>query len=116
MTRLIKDSPRKPRLLNSPFDRLSERQEASVVNWFLCDPKLTYDSARRRLKARFGIKVSIQSVCSFWHRAVSPILARKGTGLAGKVISLDVSVMDGQEVVYKGTATLPITPRGKAGI
>jgi hypothetical protein len=81
-----------------------------VVGWFLEDPKLPYATAQRRLRVRYGINISIQSICSFWHRSVSPILSRKGTGLAGKVIALDVSVMDGQELIYKGTATLPITP------
>lgn len=57
-----RDTFQKSKLLDLPE---SQRQE--LRNW-LVEEKLTYEQAQQRIKERWGIEVSTQTISKFWQR------------------------------------------------
>ena len=43
----------------------------ALVRW-LAEDKLTYDQARQKLKAEFGVETSNSALSTFWHQVVAP--------------------------------------------
>jgi hypothetical protein len=56
---------------NSKIRAMVPRQIKSLRRWLLSE-KITYDQARRRLLNRFGISLSVVTICRFWYTFCQP--------------------------------------------
>lgn len=53
------------------LQQMQPGQIDSLVRW-LVEEKLTYAQARSRLKAEFGVAVTLTAISHFWHEVVLP--------------------------------------------